>query len=397
MNENKEEIKLFSQSCSENYPNYKLNNDFSLDIDSQKGKQDLKDHDLNQSDTVVDFNNQKYLENKSISLDKIEEHQENEQENHYIDSSIRLVTEPTIETPLSEPRNFAIDFNTSYSNAQDSNVNALGSFNYERSNLPRKSNFERYFKDPMQICLSKINHCMLSLCQNKLMTFMTFQVIFLVLKITNFLNEYLLLYIILSFGMIFILFGIITCLKRQRRLFNNSPSFQISNPIIFAASNSSEIAITSTPNEDILNRIVLSEIRLNNLRNQLALYMYSLDQLQRRNDTVDVNSPLIGYFGSLLLTRELIELGELDFQNNNYNSSNGLSQQQIDDLPCEKYKFVGDNQINSNNSCCTICLEDFKQDDELRKFLCNHKFHKKCIDDWLLLKNVCPNCKCLVH
>jgi len=43
---------------------------------------------------------------------------------------------------------------------------------------------------------------------------------------------------------------------------------------------------------------------------------------------------------------------------------------------------------------CAICLDDFENEEELRMLLCNHHFHKHCIDAWILeRKNMCPICR----
>lgn len=42
---------------------------------------------------------------------------------------------------------------------------------------------------------------------------------------------------------------------------------------------------------------------------------------------------------------------------------------------------------------CPICLEDFKNKDEIINLLCNHIFHKVCIDRWKLCSKICPYCR----
>lgn len=44
---------------------------------------------------------------------------------------------------------------------------------------------------------------------------------------------------------------------------------------------------------------------------------------------------------------------------------------------------------------CTICLNEFKQRERIRKLDCEHEFHKKCIDKWLLEggNHCCPICR----
>lgn len=42
---------------------------------------------------------------------------------------------------------------------------------------------------------------------------------------------------------------------------------------------------------------------------------------------------------------------------------------------------------------CSICLDDLKGK-TIRETLCGHRYCKKCIEEWLQKKFVCPNCNC---
>jgi hypothetical protein len=42
---------------------------------------------------------------------------------------------------------------------------------------------------------------------------------------------------------------------------------------------------------------------------------------------------------------------------------------------------------------CSICLEDYKNNDDLKGLKCSHSFHKECIADWLNKNNTCPLCR----
>lgn len=46
-----------------------------------------------------------------------------------------------------------------------------------------------------------------------------------------------------------------------------------------------------------------------------------------------------------------------------------------------------------NNSYCTICCEDICNSEIVRKINCGHKFHYKCIDEWLETNTKCPICR----
>lgn len=57
-------------------------------------------------------------------------------------------------------------------------------------------------------------------------------------------------------------------------------------------------------------------------------------------------------------------------------------------LPTKKF-VAGD----PYETCC-ICLDDFEVGDKLRILPCDHGYHSKCIDPWLLkTKRICPQCR----
>ena len=62
----------------------------------------------------------------------------------------------------------------------------------------------------------------------------------------------------------------------------------------------------------------------------------------------------------------------------------------------KKIKFSEDNNYNN----CTICLEEFILNTKVSILECDHIFHEKCIDNWIVSKkyiNVkCPNCNTLI-
>lgn len=49
----------------------------------------------------------------------------------------------------------------------------------------------------------------------------------------------------------------------------------------------------------------------------------------------------------------------------------------------------------NQDEACSVCLEEFKADDEVITLPCNarHIFHSHCIVEWLTRNNVCPLCK----
>ena len=45
---------------------------------------------------------------------------------------------------------------------------------------------------------------------------------------------------------------------------------------------------------------------------------------------------------------------------------------------------------------CSICLEDIHKNEE-KILMCNHKFHKKCINKWTKINNICPLCRKIIN
>lgn len=74
-----------------------------------------------------------------------------------------------------------------------------------------------------------------------------------------------------------------------------------------------------------------------------------------------------------------------------------LDQESINKLPVFKFKDCRnkmDKLPEDQQSKCSICLDDFDDEDEVRMLFCKHVFHKNCVDKWLIENNVtCPLCR----
>jgi hypothetical protein len=57
----------------------------------------------------------------------------------------------------------------------------------------------------------------------------------------------------------------------------------------------------------------------------------------------------------------------------------------------EKVTLVVVEEIGSEKECM-VCLEMMQKGQEVRCLPCGHRFHRKCIDTWLLSKRKCPLC-----
>lgn len=66
----------------------------------------------------------------------------------------------------------------------------------------------------------------------------------------------------------------------------------------------------------------------------------------------------------------------------------GLMEWQIQELSTHKCT-----EEESKDEMCVICIVDFEKDAALRMLPCKHKFHTKCIDQWLANNSKCPICR----
>ncbi|CAN0875309.1 E3 ubiquitin-protein ligase At4g11680 [Linum grandiflorum] len=74
------------------------------------------------------------------------------------------------------------------------------------------------------------------------------------------------------------------------------------------------------------------------------------------------------------------------------------SDDQISSLPSWKYKAVSmvddkESSLSPESEECCICISKYKDKEEVRELPCLHKFHLKCVDQWLRIISCCPLCK----
>ncbi|KAF1885027.1 hypothetical protein Lal_00028916 [Lupinus albus] len=92
---------------------------------------------------------------------------------------------------------------------------------------------------------------------------------------------------------------------------------------------------------------------------------------------------------------ELLALGERIG-----NVSTGLSEEMITKQMRIKTYLVPAIAINlevayeeQETDSCTICLDEYQNQEKIGILQCGHEYHADCLRKWLLVKNVCPICK----
>ncbi|KAK1417550.1 hypothetical protein QVD17_26679 [Tagetes erecta] len=101
-------------------------------------------------------------------------------------------------------------------------------------------------------------------------------------------------------------------------------------------------------------------------------------------------------------SRSPFSIHQDDFSYNNLPMSSmtkmlpaGLSKQELNSLQMTVFSNIieRNNKTSSSSRECSICLEGFKDGDELINLDCMHRFHSCCLFPWIEVCGACPNCR----
>ncbi|RWS18027.1 E3 ubiquitin-protein ligase RNF115-like isoform X1 [Dinothrombium tinctorium] len=70
-----------------------------------------------------------------------------------------------------------------------------------------------------------------------------------------------------------------------------------------------------------------------------------------------------------------------------------MPKDEIDRLPIVK---ITQDQVDKNLQC-TVCMEDYKLAEDVKKLPCTHVYHHECIVPWLEMHGTCPICRKLLN
>ncbi|XP_024963430.1 E3 ubiquitin ligase BIG BROTHER-related-like [Cynara cardunculus var. scolymus] len=85
---------------------------------------------------------------------------------------------------------------------------------------------------------------------------------------------------------------------------------------------------------------------------------------------------------------ELVNLGESIGVENR-----GISGALLSRLPTSKYRSGLFSKLKKKEESCVICQMNYNSGDLLIMLPCSHRYHTKCITDWLMVKKNCPICQ----
>lgn len=149
----------------------------------------------------------------------------------------------------------------------------------------------------------------------------------------------------------------------------NLPSYNSDNVLNFDIENLSNFSIENLTN-DIHNLLGTENEIINGIINETIV----------RNITDFLH--LMETDGTIMASFQDIIIGENEKKEENKKNLNEL---------LGSYTRTNKNHLNQE---CSICTDKFKEKEGLRILKCNHYFHKKCIDKWLIKgSETCPICR----
>jgi hypothetical protein len=106
----------------------------------------------------------------------------------------------------------------------------------------------------------------------------------------------------------------------------------------------------------------------------------------------DINIP--NFFTNVIYSSIVIPNTALN-QPTSYPDVKNVVTDEILDENTKKLLFKNlDSNLKTNYKTCSICIDDYDDESEIRQLNCNHVFHITCIDPWLLKESYkCPLCR----
>lgn len=175
-------------------------------------------------------------------------------------------------------------------------------------------------------------------------------------------------------------------------------------------------------NSNNYNTNYMSNFTNTRRRNFRELNDYSRQIQSIRNRISELNTYINNVHNNSSRIRNMFNLSgnrlSISYQNNSFEEFDDDEEEEDDDEEIV-YGFPDDN-LNSNNTRnnrnnnslrlvnsnselqvyrglnrerCSICYNNIKYGDIVRKLTCNHLFHQNCVDTWLEDKSTCPLCR----
>ena len=173
-----------------------------------------------------------------------------------------------------------------------------------------------------------------------------------------------------------------------------------------AQSGQRQVQVILTPLSDVVwismfMSVMAGIFALSIVMSAFCLVRHNTDTYQRGDGHgVERESNQMPSHSRPLTKRQLNRLKTLIFGSENMDSSvrgNILTGERNDGVEVAQSDGAA-HQNGDSSSMCAICLDQYCSGDKLRELPCSHRFHRNCIDEWLLSQTaLCPLCKSSAH
>jgi hypothetical protein len=120
------------------------------------------------------------------------------------------------------------------------------------------------------------------------------------------------------------------------------------------------------------------------LPDQLSQYIIQLNQHIQNNPILEDDIPSFFELICPIVSPPLIIYNN---ENDDYNSDN--DNQELNN----SVLLISVSEENIKDDICVICFLNLNQEPDVIQTICNHQYHKNCINQWINIKKCCPLCK----
>jgi len=156
---------------------------------------------------------------------------------------------------------------------------------------------------------------------------------------------------------------------------------RLTNPIISFTQNIMNIfdSVERNHTDQYTGDIINPSLLLNTFNQNINIFTYPIVPFEPH----DINVP--SFFTNIIYSSTV--LPNTDVKN--------VVTDEILDENTKKLLFKNlDSNLKINYKTCSICIDEYDDESEIRQLNCNHVFHITCIDPWLLKESYkCPLCR----
>jgi hypothetical protein len=160
---------------------------------------------------------------------------------------------------------------------------------------------------------------------------------------------------------------------------------KLTNPIISFTQNIMNIfdSVERNHTDQYTGDIINPSLLLNTLNQNINIFTYPIVPFEPH----DINIP--SFFTNIIYSSTVIPNTDVNTDVKN------IVTDEILDENTKKLLFKNlDSNLKINYKTCSICIDDYEEESEIRQLNCNHVFHITCIDPWLLKESYkCPLCR----